>query len=245
MINVNSPIVNNMMGMYNNVPINPIGSIGIGNQGYNGGYYNNLYNGYYNPYLIQKQEELRKAQERAFFDQQASIWKKVSKACNNYFGTHQDDMDNHLKQYDYVEPEQQNPELQITMKLMQLEMNGSTVNPMMLNFVANNNRIYDQAKERFPDSMGLMEFLENAGTLYNEAIREAHKEKMRDTSKLYNSSEFNSLLSLHNNGNKFNGFGGFNKDITIEDMEITLPTKLQTEYQERRQKFLNAILNKG
>ena len=245
MININSPVINNMMGMSNNVPINPIGSIGIGNQGYNGGYYNNLYNGYYNPYLLQKQEELRKAQERDFYNQQANIWKMVSRGCNNYFGTHQDDMDEHLRRYDYVEPEQQNPELQVTLKLMQLEVTGSYVNPMMMNFVANNNRIYDQAKQAFPDSMGLMEFLENAGTLYNEAISAEHKEKMKDTSKLYKSSEFNNLLSLHNSGNRFNGFGSLNKEITIEDMEITLPTKLQTEYQERRQKFLNAILNKG
>ena len=159
---------------------------------------------------------------------------------------HQDDMEEHLKRYDYVEPnEEEDKELQITLKLLKLKENHLPYNPQLADYVIRCNKLHDQEKERFPDNMSLDEYFDNAGMLYYEAVTEEYRKQMKDTTRLYNSDEYNRLLSLHNNGNKFNGFGNFNKDITIDDMEITLPTKLQTEYQERRQKFLNAILNKG
>jgi len=96
MLNVNSPIVQNLGGMSPGIPPNmTMGSnmIGIGNNGYNqqhlGGYYNNNY--YVNPYLQQYQEKLRIAEERENNRKQADIWKTVSRKVTSALGNEVDE----------------------------------------------------------------------------------------------------------------------------------------------------------
>jgi len=96
MLNVNSPIVQNLGGMSPGIPPNvTMGSnmIGIGNNGYNqqhlGGYYNNNY--YVNPYLQQYQEKLRIAEERENNRKQADVWKTIARKVAAALGNEVDE----------------------------------------------------------------------------------------------------------------------------------------------------------
>lgn len=79
---------------------------GYYNQNNNQGYYGNNYqsnqgyygsmNNYYNPYMraTQMQEQMRMQKE--FQDNQIMMWKLLFRINNNYFGRHQDDMEEYL-----------------------------------------------------------------------------------------------------------------------------------------------------
>jgi hypothetical protein len=246
MFNYNSPIVNNMMGyggMYNGyIPPQPIGNmINIGGQGYNGGYYNGIYNNYFNPYLAMQQEELRKAQEREMLRQQSEIMKSISRNVNTALGRDVDD--EYLSQYDPIEYD--NEKVQNDMlydRLVNLDRTATTFNPRLANFVEYNNKMFDAAKERFPDNTGVINFFSQAGELYAEAMMREWKEKQKDLTQLYNSDKYKQLINLHSKGGSL---GNLNRNIDVNDMEITLPNHLQNEYTARKAAFLDAILRKG
>lgn len=240
MNNLKSSISNNIFGGVSYIPPNPIGGniINIGGQGYNNGnmgYYNNTYNGYYNPYLVQRQREIEEAQQRENIQQQADIWKKLSRGCHAALGSDIEDMEEHLKRYDPV-PVEQHQEEEHYNTLVNLALHGNDYNARVFNAIESNNRLYEKNKERFPDTTSLSDFMANAGELYAEAMMRETKEQEKDVGRLYNSAQYKKLIGLHNS----NAF----KDTSIDDMEIQLPNHLATEYQKRKQAFLDGILGK-
>lgn len=244
MYNYNSPIINNMMGY--NVPSNPIGNVVNMGMGYNmtnmGGYYNNVYNGYYNPYLAAEQEKIRKAQEKEQMRQQSSLMKRLVKGVNNALGM--ETSEEALKQFDPIEISQ-DYELQNTNYLMNLHYNGLNYNPRLAAQVQANNQIYDKMKERFPDNMGIYEFHKYGAEYYVETKLEEDRQKQRNLSQLYNSQEYNKLISKYKGTNFSSIFGNRNsEEITLDDLEVTLPAHLSNVYEERRKMFLETILNK-
>ena len=266
-LNNNSPIVNNMMGngIYPGgyIPSNPIGNIvGIGTNGYNnmgmsnmGGYYNNQYNNYYNPYLAQQQRQLQEAQMREQMRSQTDVLKTLSRSVNKALGA-DIDMEKHLEQYN---PEnyyrlQQNPngfyqqdeDEMIHNKLMNVHCNGVEGNIMNVRLIQANNILYDQEKEKRPDSLGIIEYNEKAGELCREIQMQQQRDMQRNLSGLYNSNQYNQLVKMSGHANSyFNSmFQGtaMQRDMNIDDMEVKLPTHLAKSYNDRKKAFFDAIM---
>lgn len=266
--NNNSPIINNMMGnngIYNGyIPSNPIGNVvGIGTNGYNnmnlgnmGGYYNNQYN-YYNPYLVQQQQQLYEAQLKEQLRQQSDVLKTISRSVNKALGA-DIDMEKHLEQYNpenYFKDQFNTPandyynsEQAVHDKLMNIHFNGITGNPYNIRLIQANNILYDQEKQKRPDEYGIIEYNKSAGELYNEIVEQEQRNMQRNLTRLYNPTQYNQLVKMNSGANSyFNSvFQGtaMQKEMNIDDMEVTLPSHLVKSYDDRKRAFLDAILNK-
>lgn len=261
MYNQQSPIINNMMtgngGIYQQgyIPPNPISNVSIGGTGYNnnmnmGGYYSNVYNGFYNPYLVAQQQQAIEAQRREEQRKHSDMMKMISKNVNKALGNDIENMEQHLKQYDPVE--QQAVEIdfeeQTTYRLMNIRQHGGTVNPQVAAYINGINNMYDKTREEFPSDMSMYDFNNKAGKLYMDMLIEENNRKSKQLNQLYNSEQFNQLLKMHNSGNGYFSSAFSNKpagmDVSIDNMEVHLPSHLQNVYQQRKQAFFNEIMNK-
>ena len=264
-----SPIIQSMGGM-GSIPPTPIGNIAnIGGYGYNTGpqpfssymnspYYTNNYS-YYNPYaMLQRQKAMEAARQEAI-RKQSDVMKSISRNVHKALGDlNEEQMEEHLKQYDY---ETHNHELQELAEDVRLYNKLANLVPVQPNYayIAYCNKISASYKEKYPDDMSLAEFLDKAGELYRDSLIEMNERKQRDGKLKYNSNGFKDLVDLHRNSSSyFNGIlTGNQKSIDIGDLEIkipdngnkpslvlNMPSKL-TEYQQRRQQFIQACLNSG
>lgn len=245
--------MNNVPNQYNINP-NPMGNIlNIGSQGYNGGYYNNMYNNYYNPYLAMKQQQQAEAMFKEQQRQQSDIMKKISRAVNKSSGY--DISEESLNSlYDYKEPEQYKVDTE-SVEYMQsyvtnLHLNGYQYTPQEIAYVNHFNSQYDKSKQQYPDDISMYDFHIKMSENYVDMLLEKEKEKQKDVSKLYNNDDYRKLLNMNSNNNTyfnsiFNGGNNNQNNVSIDDMEISLPNHLANEYQSRRKQFLDAILNKG
>jgi len=253
LFNNNFPPINNMMPnpMYQVQP-NPMGNIlSIGQQGYNGGYYNNTYNNYYNPYLAIKQQEIAQAQLKEQMRQQSDVMKKISRAVNKAAGV---DISNETldKIYNYQEPEQYrpNPDSSEYMQsfVANLYVNGMDHLPQDVQYVHYFNSMYDRTKQMIPDDVSMYEYNNMMSEQYVQMLQDKEKDRQRDISKLYNNNDYHKLLNMNNkSGSYFNSIfngGNMNNNVSIDDMEVSLPNHISNEYQSRRKQFLDAILSK-
>ena len=249
------------------IPPNPIGNIAtIGGYGYNqpfstymnSPYYTNNYS-YYNPYaMIQHQKAMEAARKEAI-RKQSDVMKSISRNVHAALGDLDDkQMEEHLRQYDY---ETHDTELEELREQFRLYVKLGNLKPVQPNYgyLAYCQKISKSYKDRFPDDMSLADFLENAGVLYREALIEMNERKQRDGKLKYNSDSFKNLVDLHRTSSSyFNGIlTGKEKSIDIGDLEIRIPDNGDkpkmvlnmpskfTEYQERRQQFIQACLNSG
>lgn len=241
--NLQSPIMNNMFGTVPNYGTVPqIGN--IGGFGYNmGGYYNNMYN-YYNPYEIRRQQELMEAQMKEQRRQYVDLQKMMIRCCNTYFGDKTDDQLIDLYFNQQVNP-QKIRDVEEYNHLASIEANlGNNlyINYNNINYINKCAEISEKIQQRDPMDESLYDYLSKAGELYVKALENDNKQKTNDLTQLYHKGNVQRLLNMHNNS-KFNAF---NKDFNIDDMEVSLPEHLKggSEYQRRKQQFLNAILNK-
>lgn len=261
MMNMNSPVTNNIMyggGMQQCIPPNPIGNvIGIGNTGYNnmgnmGGYYNNTYNNYYNPYIAAKQQEIQYAQRLEEQRQQSDMMKRLSRSACKVTGEEiSEDKLSNLYDPQYQQQQQftqEQYEAAITNKLMNHEIyrrfnNVKPANPQQqLHY-----RVSAQYKEQYPDEMGLYEFLDNGWKILSSIEEEKYLAQQRNLTQLYNTNQYNDLIKMHSNtSNYFNS--AFRPqgmpNVSIDDMEVKLPSSLKTENAIRKQKFLDSILGR-
>lgn len=236
---------------------NPIGNMmnisgnGYNNQGQNGGYYNpygNTNNNYYNPHLMYQQQRAMEAQRKEEERQQSDLWKKLSRNANKIHHL-VDDIEEHVKRYDPVEINDDMQEEMRYNKLASLTSTQQTNYDQSGRIVSQVNTVIQQTKEVFSDDMDLVEYFEKAGELILEARIQDNRNKQRDVSKLYSGSGYKDLINYHSSGNNSyfnsvfrNNMG--NKNINIEDMEVTLPPNIGNEYHTRRSQFMDAILNK-
>lgn len=246
-----SPI-NNMPNNGYGIQPNPIGNIlNIGQQGYNGGYYNNTYNNYYNPYLAIKNHELMQTQLREEQRVQSSMMMMISKAVNKAAG--QEMPNERLEElYGYKDPERYVPKpdsMEYEQNLIVgMYLNESNYLPQDIQYINYFNSMYDTAKQECPDNISMYDYNQKMSEKYVKMLVDIDKEKQKDVSKLYNNKDYNKLLDMNSNGSSyfnsiFNGANG-NSNVSIDDMEVTLPAHLSNEYQSRRKQFLDAILNK-
>ncbi len=210
-----------------------------------GSYYTGA--GYYaaNPYLIQRQMEIQRLQEEELEKQQAGLMKMISKNVNSYLGVEVDE--DFLKQYDpvYKDPKEIKCEQNWSrmVHLEQLSQSPNKVQTRVYTINQNNNIRIAKMKERYPDDMTLFEFLEIAGELYNEAITSKIQQQEQQVNRLYQQSSYSNLLNIHNNGSYYNKIMNFQPDdISVDDLEVTLPENLARTYDQRRADFFKAIL---
>lgn len=211
-----------------------------------GGYYNSIYNGYYNPYLAQRQQELYEAQQKELQMQQSNIWKMLSRGVNKALGKEVDDQ--YLSMYDPVTYDTKEQKIYEQFNhfeyLDRINSQGTPIRTPASIMVENNIKRYELAKERFPDDTSLYDFLANAGELYAEMLMDKAKHEQRQLNRLYNQNDYQQLVNLHNKtGSYYNQL--MNNNPSIDDMEITLPSHLSTEYQRRKQAFINSIMGGG
>ena len=70
----------------------------------------------------------------------------------------------------------------------------------------------------------------------------ARKERMNLT-RAYDRNQYANMVNGYNNSDS-NIVDAFSRDFTIDDMEITLPSQMSTQYEEKRKRFLEAISSK-
>lgn len=210
-----------------------------------GSYYTGA--GYYaqNPYLIQRQMELQRIQEEEMAKQQASIMKMISKNVNNYLGVEVDD--EYLSQYDpvYKDPKEIKCEQNWghVQHLEQLLQSQTKIKTKVDTINENNNARMAKMKETYPDDMSLFDFLERAGELYAEAVTNKRQQQEKQVNRLYQQSSYSNLLNIHNNGSYYNKIMNFQPDdVSVDDLEVTLPENLARTYDKRRADFFAAIL---
>lgn len=270
--NYGSPTVNNVMGGMYTVPPNPIGStLNVGGYGYNynpymaqqpmmngmmGGYYGG-YNLTMNPYLYQQQLRAQEAAQREQVRRQCDLMKTLSTIVHKGLGDidQYENFDDHLKQYDPIT---------IDNEAYQEEMHYNKLSnlqpvPPPYAFYAHCNRVREEHQKKFPNDMGLANYLDNAGELYLEALMHKAKERNRNGKLQYDTEQYKKILESHRSTSSyFNSLlsGGMSSTkINIDDMEIQLPSSSEDkarmvintpshmqEYASRKQAFLNAIL---
>ena len=124
----------------------------------------------------------------------------------------------------------------------QRQMNNQYDPLQLLNMAVNeyNRRVYEKERERVPEDTDLFTYLEKyASWDYYDALQNINK-KRQTTAQLYNSKDYNDLLSRHKN----TLFGNaLNPNASLDDQEIHLPTSISDEQrQERRARFFDSIM---
>lgn len=235
---------------YNNLPtIGSIGNMGYnmgyGYNGYNGGYYTNNYNSY-NPYLIRQQQEEYQKQLQEQQKNQYNINCMLHRMANNFY--HEDyvepSVQDQSEYYYYAQKKLQDVAeyehlAYLTTHLQEVvdQQTQQKINGTVFKMTTQEQQMHKK------DS--LYDFLNSAGELYVKALeREANvnNKDLHNLQNLYNHDSYSKLVNMHNASS--NAYNSYNKNFSIDDMEITLPEKFNTEYQQRKQAFLNSILNK-
>ena len=136
------------------------------------------------------------------------------------------------------------------LNLMRVEATAIPFNVPLAMRVEQNNRIYDQSKAKFGDSMGLAEYLSKAGELYSEALMAQYIERRNNMKNVYDSDSFKKLLEKNRGGSGYFS-GTFSQELspglrtgpTLGSLEVTVPEHLGRKYNEVRQRFMESILN--
>lgn len=222
--------------------------------------YNSYYGGYnylMNPYLMQQQQKAAEAAYKEQIRQESDIFKTVSRIVHKSIGDidEYEDFDKFLTQYDPVEVQQEDREEELKYnKLANLVPNQSGDY-----YIQNCAKISENYKKDYPDSMGLFDFLNNAGTLYRNAVIEQTNAINRNAKLQYDTDSYKKILESHRSSSSyFNSLltgGTPSSKITVDDMEIELPsspgdsTKIVVncpshlkEYASRKQAFLDNIM---
>ena len=259
MYDYNPPMNNNTMG-YNMSPgqfqaaPNPVGNImNIGSMGYNnnmGSYYGGgNYNNFYNPYLAAKQQEIAEAKAMEAQRQQVDVLKMISRKANASLGNQISEeelnrlYDTNPEVNPYIETENR------YMRLANLHYTAPTGNPYYQRQIELNNAMYDRAKEYMPDDTTIYQFGEKVSPILEEIVMNEYRNKQRnDVNRLYNSSEYKQLTSMHANTNNYfasmwdnNAPGG---EVTIDDMKVELPNHLAQTYAQKKAEFMRKILER-
>ena len=242
MLNINSPIVNNMMGGAGYMPANPIGNVMSMGIGYNnmGGYYGGSYN-YVSPYMIQQQQQAYMAkvreQQRLVADSMKAVARIAAVARGEVI-----DEDYLSQRYDpsYDQPLTQQEQTQD--RLMKLHLSSMVYDPdtMRINYM---NRLYDNYKQKVPDNISLADFFDTANSELAAIERnELKMQQRRGIKDLYNSDEYKQLISMHSKSSSyFNNIYNNNANCTsIDDMEVNIPVTV-SPYHEKRRRFMEMI----
>lgn len=223
-------------------PVPNIGSIGYNNQG---GYYTNNY-GYnaYNPYqLYQMQQEQLRQQElerQQTIAQQKKLDDVMTKAVMAYSGIKQEDMPNisNKELDDYMLQVYKDTQDYMRVAHIQYKVDKNYKSDPYQRMQEHMKQVQEYNQKFITPDMDLFDFMSNGYKVMQDNQRLEKEAKERDLRQMYNSASYQRLLNMHQ------GFGKtFSNDFGIDDMEVTLPNHLASEYNNRKREFLNAILN--
>lgn len=114
------------------------------------------------------------------------------------------------------------------------------------NTIAAMNKKMDEVRKETPETMTLSQFLDIGGKLYGDAMFEDFTNKYRkDLTNAYVSAHYNaSVKPPINDPNYYNTMMKFGQ-TDVGDICISTPAFLLRNYEERRQRFINACINGG
>lgn len=208
-----------------------------------GNYYNDMYSSMYDPYEMAKQERIRQEQfmkeEKRNNDILKVIFKTAYEYCNN--GAESDFID------EYFEPKEEKREdfeIERNQKLLSIIHDPNTLNynPEISDRIDRWNRIYEESKTFFPQKAE--DFIENSGYIMFQMQEEERRIADRNLTPLYNSDEYNQLLSDRGEITYLSNRYDNNKEISIDDIEIGLGTRATEKLRaikRQRQKFIDSI----
>ncbi|MDD3122045.1 MAG: hypothetical protein PHC62_00850 [Candidatus Izemoplasmatales bacterium] len=191
-----------------------------------------LYNQYYNPYEAQRQREQQEAQFRQQQINRLNFHNDMNKVFYGYEGVefqHEDAAQQLKKTEEYYSYLQQ-------MQSIKEEHNGFSLDGFQI--------IQWEPEvtpvEQQPDEpVDFMEWMDDLGYNYAQVLMKKARTQNNDLRKAYDSNSYNRLLNLHNNDSVIDAL---TSDFTIDDMEVRLPDQFNQEYQERKRRFLEAII---
>lgn len=297
--NFNNPNPNPLGFNYQNMPNSP--------------FYNNLFGNYYNPYMgnnnmnynyQQQYERARRIDEWNRAQEEAKVWKTISRGINSIIDNGIEDIEEHVKQYDPIDynayvrelkeqckpkqtlkvrlvkgdeiicdpiangyyeneekSEQYSPNAQYMEyvevreynRLVSADLYGIPYNVELARIVERNNQIYDRHKAEFGDDVGIIEFLNRAGSLYAEALMFESQMRAMDMKTKYDPNSFASRINSnkkHQMEDYFSTcfFGGPPEVTGMRatlggNLEVTVPNHIRNKYEERRAQFLQTILS--
>lgn len=217
--NQNVPRIGDAIGFTNNQPYNYY------NQ--NGSYQNMMYNTMYNPY---EQERLRKEREEQQKQQALNKLSIQNKFARNFAGYVGEELNQQT-------PEEQLKEIQSDYAYLQElqaykdEHSGFDMEGFHL-MSYEREIIPDSERPKTPEDIDPIEWMNNMGYMIAEGMAEELKHQKNNLARAYNSQNYNQLLSSYDP-----------YTITsIDDMEVKLPSEMNTEYQKRRQRFMQALM---
>ena len=94
--------------------------------------------------------------------------------------------------------------------------------------------------------MGLYEFLENGYKITYDIVEREKREKEQNLKQLYNQQSYQQLLNMHNNVVGYQQNYDNIQPISLDDMEVSLPSNLRVmnDYQRRREQFLQELMKR-
>lgn len=194
----------------------------------------NMYNSYFNPYEIQRRREEEERQRRQAEINQMRLQDQLERSYYTYLGieVHKDSPEERLAQaereYQFIKDYHQ-----LMQDHQQFQFQSD------FRFIGDEPEEYVQANPQPEEHVDVREWIDNMGYEYAQILRKEILEKSKDLTNGYNSDNYNRMLQ---NFNTNSAIDALSRDFTIDDMEISLPDKFNKEYQERRKRFMDALL---
>ena len=229
-----------------NMNQNPYGNPYAQYGGNMGGYYTNNYVRK-NPYLEQQMAMQRRREMEMMQKNQMMMMQRFSRNVHRALGESEAQINMSMNSiYNNQLPYQGNIDeeylkyMEIQRREMQLEQRQQRNDYIYMMKMNRQAQIEEGYKTEYPDDMSLLEFFEKAGDLYLETLEDERKSKEKDLRRIYNNSQYNQLLNRDAGGSYFTGFSRIHSDTF--DPEIQLPEDIKRNFDERRQKFIEAIM---
>ena len=217
-------------------PPQQIGGIGFTNSQYNnmnnGGYYTNMYNNYYNPYYMQQQRE-KEAEEARKKEIGRMMFQE--RLADNYYA---------YKNVERTETMTVEEQYELQQKEFYYKQKIQSMYQEYDNF--NTDDFYFDGGEFIPqqnEPVDFGEFIAGLGVRCVQIQEEKARKERMNLTRAYDRNQYASMVNGYNNSDS-NIVDAFSRDFTIDDMEITLPSQMSTQYEEKRKRFLEAIFSK-
>lgn len=221
----------------------PIGSVGYNYSYNNNGYYSNYQYQTYDPLEIRKQLELEEERRRNYYESNIAIRKKMIRCANAFDGYDTDDevLDNYFSEENLNAIYKEEHKFDNITRI-------ATLRYQQEQYRAQQQALYEQQRQQYLESceevknQSLLEFLEDTATEhYIEVLQKKARAASQNIGRLYNHDSFAELINRYNRGGDNISNPIFNPNVTIDDMEISLPAHLKNDYAERRAQFMQSI----
>ena len=234
----------------NNFGNNPYYQQGI--PGYMPGYYNGNYN-MYNPYAYQ---EMMRQQQEAYnkeMKKQQDLANRLNRASFVYNETNSPEIVRDVYRYtkeQLADIQKYNQECIASQRIggnyHATKKNKSYMPSKKVNHLINMNKQKQYDDSIMPPDADLFYFMENGYKITYDIVEREKKEKEQNLKQLYNQQSYQQLLNMHNNVVGYQQNYDNIQPISLDDMEVSLPSNLRVmnDYQRRREQFLQELMKR-